>query len=194
MKPGGRQWSRRRATTRRQHLGRHATWYKDHLKSYLLHRAPLYASTTLDVRSGPPDPIRFNRCLVIYSLDRLVNLALLRSISSSSVGLTGAVGFSALGRGCNFSMHRPVDSWYRRFNRSTNSCYPCPIHLSCHLDTSKIFDLHFFTIFLDTWQQFGHLDYGLDYIRETWKSYKYALTNFVSPIDYIVTQSPKSQL
>jgi hypothetical protein len=30
--------------------------------------------------------------------------------SISIVGSTGATGFSALDRGCNFSMHRPVDS------------------------------------------------------------------------------------
>lgn len=75
-----------------------------------------------------------------------------------------------------------------------NHAETCPIHLGCHLGTPNVFYLWIFTI--TTW----HLDSELDILNMVWttsigsRNSKNMNSQTVSPMDYVVTQSQKSQL
>ena len=97
--------------------------------------------------------------------------------SMHSVSWSGTADFSALDRGCNFSLLDPLNFDGVGLSSQMISSVICPIHLNCHLNTPK----NILSIFL-LW--LGCLDYDLNclvyelyFIHETYNFYKLELIN-----------------
>ena len=137
--------------------------------------------------------------------------------STCTVGLTGASCVSSIGSAMHHPLHRRSQilpyqfnrtllSWCtsasnaltsatthdHQFNRCMHSTSTCLTRRGCHLDTSKIFSIRIFTMIWTSWQQIQHVEYSLDFLNGTWKN-RTNLSSLICSIDYVISQSSKSQ-